>query len=73
MQMNTKAVYYSRKSFTENDCVNCEKIFEKQNNLEAYEKMCLGKTGTKKRQKKRPGNKETKILSQETVSSRGDF
>ena len=58
---------------TENDCVNCEKIFEKKNNLEAHEKMCLGNTGTKKRQKKRPGNKETKILSQETDSSSCDF
>ena len=50
-----------------------KKIFENKKILEAYEKMCLGKTGTKKRQKKRPRNKETKILSQETDSSRGDF
>ena len=57
---------------TENDCLNCEKIFENKNNLK-YKKMCLGKTGTKKRQKKRPENKETKILSQKTDSSSGDF
>ena len=44
---------------TENDCGNYEKIFENKINLEALEKICMGKTDTKKRQKKRPGNEYT--------------
>ena len=36
-----------------------KKIFENKSNLEVHEEMCIGKTDTKKRQKKLPGNEDT--------------